>query len=114
MIWTVSSANWPLEFGIKPTYKYEGNYTYWGIKNWGMQSKMVSKICEGKSGSSFCVKEFVVIVHKKIYTLYHPIIFLDILYSKSQAKLMVTVGTRHSHQIQLLIHAITVYLNAPW
>ena len=36
----ISSANWPLEFGIGRPYKCVGNHTYWGPKNnWGMQSK---------------------------------------------------------------------------
>ena len=36
----ISSANWPLEFGITGSYKYVRNHTYWGLKNnQGMQSK---------------------------------------------------------------------------
>ena len=43
--------------------------THIGVKknNWGMQSKMVFKICEGILCSSFYVKEFNVIVHKKYF-----------------------------------------------
>ena len=98
---TISSVDWPLGFGIRTTYKCEGNHTYWGIKhNWGMQSKMVIKICEGISCSSSYVKEFDVIVHKKkAFSLYNPIKFLVILYPKSRANLVVEVGTRHSHQV---------------
>ena len=69
--------------------------------NWGMQSKMVFKICEGISCSSIYVKEFDVIVYKNVFFLYNVIIFLSILYSKSLANLAVEVGTRHSHQILL-------------
>ena len=40
MIQTISSANWSLEFVIKPTYKCTRNHAYWGLKNsWGIQSK---------------------------------------------------------------------------
>ena len=41
-----------------------------------MQSKMVFKICEGIWCSSFYVKEFDVIVHKKNISLYNHIKFL--------------------------------------
>ena len=50
-----------------------------------MQSKMVFKICERIPCSSFCVKEFDVIVHEKYFSLYHPVKFLAILYPKSLA-----------------------------
>ena len=65
-----------------------------------MQSKMVFKICEGSSCSSFYVKEFDAIVLKNI-SLYNPINSLAILYPTSVAKLGVEAGTRHSHQILL-------------
>ena len=61
-----------------------------------MQTKMVFKICERISCSSFYVNEFDVI---KTFSLYNPIKFLAILYPKSLANLLVEVGTRHSHQI---------------
>ena len=44
-----------------------------------MQSKTVFRICEGIS-CSFYVKEFDAIVHKKVFFLYNPIKFLDIMY----------------------------------
>ena len=59
--------------------------------------KMIFKICQGILCSSFSVKELDVIVHKKIF----PYITLFILYPTSLAKLVVEVGTRHSHQILL-------------
>ena len=62
---------------------------------------MVFKICEGISCSSFYVKHFDAIVHKKVVSLYNPIKFLVILYPKSLANLVVDVGTRHIHQIEL-------------
>ena len=65
-----------------------------------MRSKMVFKICEGISCSSFCVQEFDVTVHKKY--IYNPIKFLAILYPKSLANRVVEVGTRHNHQILLI------------
>ena len=56
IIWTISSANCPLEFRIKPTYKCTRNHTYWGLKNnRSMQSNMAFKICEVMSCSSFYV-----------------------------------------------------------
>ena len=68
MIHTIISANWPLEFGIRLIYKCERSHTYWGLKNnWGMQSKMCFKTCEGIACSWFYVKEFDVIVHKKYF-----------------------------------------------
>ena len=107
MIWTISPANWPLELGSWPTYKYTRNYTYLGLKNnWGMQSKMVLKICEGISCSSFYVKEFDVIVHKKYFpciTLLNSAINFAILYLTALANLEVKVETRHSHQILFII-----------
>ena len=85
-----SSANCQLEFGIKPTYKCTRNHTYWGLKiTEACNPKMVFKICEGISCSSFYVKEFDVIVHKK----YFPCITLSNF----------EVGTRHSHQTLLSI-----------
>ena len=40
IIWTISSANWPLEFGSAGMPKCMGNHTYLGLtNNWGMQSK---------------------------------------------------------------------------
>ena len=51
--------------------------------------------CEGISCSSFHVKEFGIIVDKKVFSLYNPIKSLG----KSLAHLVVGVGTRHSHQI---------------
>ena len=44
-----------------------------------MQSKKLFKSCEGIWCSSFYVKEFDVIIRKKI-SLYNPIIFFYILY----------------------------------
>ena len=70
-----------------------------------MQSKMVFKICEGISCSSFCVKEFAVIVHKKTFSLYNPIKISAILYPKSSGNLLVEVGTRHSHSTLLEIYS---------
>ena len=43
--------------------------------NWGMQSKMVFKICDGISCSSFYVKEFDTIVHKKYFPYMTLLIF---------------------------------------
>ena len=69
IIWTISSATriWDLasvQMNRKThILKYKKN-------NWGMQSKMVFKICEGIWCSSFYVKEFDVIVHKKNISLY--------------------------------------------
>ena len=79
-------------------YKWTGNHTYWNLKknNWGTQTKTVLKIFEGICCSSFYVKEFYVIVHKKYF-----LIFFAILYPTSLANLVVEVGTRHSHQILL-------------
>ena len=62
---------------------------------------MVFKICEGKSCSSFYVKEFDVLVHKTYFPFITPLNFWDILYPNSLANLVVEVGTRHSHQILL-------------
>ena len=64
---------------------------------------MVFKICKGILSSSFSVKESYVIGHKKIFSLYNPIEFLAILYPTSLANLVVEVGTRHSHQILLML-----------
>ena len=36
---------------------------------------MIFKICEGISCSSFYIKEFDAIVHKKVFFLYNPIKF---------------------------------------
>ena len=58
-----------------------------------MQSKMVFNIYKGISCLSFYVKEFDVIVHKKVFSLYNPIKFLAILYPKSLANLVDEVGT---------------------
>ena len=69
-----------------------------------MQSKMVFEICEGIWCSSFYVKEFDVIVYKKVFSLYNPIKFLAILYPKSLANLVVEVGIRQSQQILLTVH----------
>ena len=66
-----------------------------------MQSKMVFKFCDGILCSSFYVKEFDVIVHKKFFPCYFPIKFLAILYPKSLANLAVEVRTRHGHQFLL-------------
>ena len=56
----------PLGSGIAGPFKWTGNHTYLGLKNnWGMQSKMVFKMCEGIFCSSFSVKELKVIVHEK-------------------------------------------------
>ena len=83
-----------------------------GLKNsWGMQSKMVFEICDGISCSLFYVKEFDVIVHKKVFSLYEPIKFLAILYPKSLANLVVEVGTGYSHQILL---RTTFFLQMLW
>ena len=38
----------------------------------------------------------------KVLFLYNPIKFLAILYPKSLANLVAEVGTRHSHQMELL------------
>ena len=75
-----------------------------------IRSKQITEICNpewslifvGISCSSFDVKEFDVIVHKR-YFLYinNPSEHLAILYPKSLANLVVEVGTRHSHQILL-------------
>ena len=54
-----------------------------------MQSNMVFKICEGISCSSFHVKEFDVVVYKKVFYLYNHIKSLAILYPKSLANLVV-------------------------
>ena len=58
-----------------------------------MQSKMVFKICYGILCSSFCVKEFDVIVHKKYVPGITLLIFLAILYPKLLANLVVEMGT---------------------
>ena len=63
---------------------------------------MVFKICEGISCSSFYVKEFDFIVHKKYFpciSLLNSAIKFAILYLTAVANLVVEVGTRHSHQI---------------
>ena len=59
-----------------------------------MQSKMVFRICEAISCSSSYVREFDVIVHKKVFSFYNLIKFLVILYIKSLANLVVEVGTK--------------------
>ena len=46
--------------------------------------------------------EFDVIVHKKVFSLCNSIKFLA-AYSKSLANLVAEVGTRHCHQILLII-----------
>ena len=102
IIWTISSANWPLHLGSGQGCKWIGNHTYCSPKNnWVMESKTVFKICEGIWCSSFYVKEFDVIVHKNI-SVYNAIHFLAILYPTSLANLVVDVGTWHSHQILLI------------
>ena len=50
---------------------------------------MQSKICEGIPCSSFYVKEFGVVVHKKYFACIILLIFLAILYNKSLANLVV-------------------------
>ena len=71
IIWTISSANWSLEFGGLPVYKWTGNHNIglWKLKkyNWGTQSQTVFKICEGMWCSSFYVKDFDVIVNKNYF-----------------------------------------------
>ena len=63
-----------------PTTPPSENHTYWGLKNnWGMQSKNGLQNCEGRSCSSFSVKELDVIVREH----YFPC-------------------TRHSHQMLLI------------
>ena len=69
-----------------------------------MQSKMVFKIWKEISCSSFHVKEFDVIVHKKVFSLYSPIKFLAILYLKSRVNLVVEEGTRLSLQILTIVY----------
>ena len=102
IIWTISSANWPLEFGSAGMPKCMGNHTYLGLtNNWGIcNPKIVFKICEGISCSALCVKEFNVIVHKK-FPLYSHTKFWPFSSPKPLANLVVEVGTRHSHQILL-------------
>ena len=56
-----------------------------------MQSKKVFKSCEGIWCSSFYVKEFDVIIRKKI-SLYNPIIFFNILYPMLWTNLVVWGG----------------------
>ena len=63
-----------------------------------MQFKMVNNFCEWISCSSFYVKEFDVIVHKKYFSLYNPIRFLAIVYPKSLANWVIKVGTGYSPQ----------------
>ena len=68
VISTISSANLPVGSGITGPYKYTGNHTYLDLKkNETCNPKMVFKMCEGISCSSFSVKELDVIVHKKIF-----------------------------------------------
>ena len=67
--------------------------------------KMVFKICEGISCSSFFVKELDVIAHKNYFPCI-TILNFGILYPTSLANLVVEVGTRHSHQI-LLVSRVT-------
>ena len=45
----------------------------------------------------------------KIISLYNPINFFAILYPTSLANLVVGVGTRHSHQILLIMADLMVY-----
>ena len=52
---------------------------------------MVIKICEEILCSSCCVKQFDVIIQKKLFSLYNPIKFRPFC----------TLATRHSHQILL-------------
>ena len=63
VIWTISSANWPLESGIRGTKKCTGNHTYLGLKKKTetCNPKMVFKICEGISCSSIAVNKLDVI-----------------------------------------------------
>ena len=63
--------------------------------------QMVFKIFVRILYSSYYVKKFEVIIHKKVLSLYKPIKFFIILYPKSLANLVVEVETRHSPQILL-------------
>ena len=111
IILAISSANWPLEFGIRGTYKWARNHTYCGLKlTEAFNSKMVFKICEGISCSSSSVKGLVVIVRKNIF-LVLPINFLAILYPTSLANLVVELGTRHSHQILLIDQSLNWFID---
>ena len=68
VIQTISSANWPPGSGIIGPFKWTGNHIYLGLKiTETCNPKMVFKVCEGISCSSFCVKELDVIVHKKYF-----------------------------------------------
>ena len=56
--------------GIRVPFKCTGNHTYLGLKILeACNPKLVFKICEGISCSSFSVKELDVIVHKNIFPI---------------------------------------------
>ena len=67
-----------------------------------MQSKMVFKIFEGILHSSFNVKEFDVIVHKKYFSCITLWTFWPFCIT-SLANLVAEEGTRHGHQILFLL-----------
>ena len=75
-----------------------------GFKNnWGMQSKIAFKICEGISCSSFYVKEFVVIVYKKQYPSITLLNFWPFCTPNHQRTWW--LGNSHSHLALLEIYS---------
>ena len=98
MIQTISSANWPLEFRIRGTYKCVRYHTYWGLK--------ITEACNPKWSSEFVRESGVprsllwneMSLFIKIIAFYNPIRFLAILYPTSPANLVVEVGIGHSHE----------------
>ena len=106
VMWTISSANWPLGSGITGLYKNIGNHTYLGLRNnRGMQSKNGLQNVWGNIYSLFSVTEIDVIVHKK----YFPCITL-LNFGHSVPHFTSEPGgwggTRHSHQILLQSSAL--------
>ena len=70
-------------------YKWTGNHTYWSLNTLlkhAIQNGL--QIFEGILCSSFYVKEFDVIVHKKIFS-YITLLFFAIMYTTSLANLVV-------------------------
>ena len=64
IIWTIISANYTRVRDQTNIQMYQKPHILGSKNYWGMQSKRVFKICEGRSCSSLYVKKFDVIVHK--------------------------------------------------
>ena len=102
IIWTISSAIWPLEFGIKATYKCARNHTYWGLKNnWVLQPKWSSKFVREYHVLHSMLRNLMSLFIK-ICSLYNHIKFWPLFCTPNYSWIMVVeVVTKHSHQILL-------------